>query len=219
MRSVLIAAGLALCASSAVAQTTVAPQFELDAGLLWIGSGTFQPALANLNGPTGNPLTLFTTSNDLSAGLGLEAHLGFPLNRRLQAEFSGSVGRADLRTQISGDLEGAEGVTATLGVSMYAAEASIVWLPRRHGKLDPFVRGGAGWLRQVTADGSLGADGVVASAGAGVKYWWRDQSKGALKRVGLRADARIVSRSGGLSLDTERRLISPAAGLSFIFGF
>jgi hypothetical protein len=210
-----------LLASPAAAQTQSparAPKFEVDVGAAFIGSGTFGSANANLTSPSGS-LTLFSTANDLTASIGPEAHVVFGLSRRLQAELSGTWSRAELQSRISGDAEGAEAATSTLGISLYTVETSIVWYPRRHRKLDPFVRGGAGWLREVTNDGTLSADGVIASGAAGVKYWLREDNRRTLKRFGLRAEVRVVSRSGGLSLDLAKRLIAPALGVSAILGF
>ena len=211
-------------AGSAEAQTTsqstsAKRKIEIDAGILFVGSATFAPANANLTKPDGTPLVLFSTANDLTASLGAEVHVVFPLNRRLQAELTGTWSRADFQSRISADFEGAEPVTATLGLSMYTVETSVVFYLKRHGKLDPFVRGGAGWLREVTDGGDLSADGVVANGGAGVKYWLRERDRGAFKRLGLRAEFRVVSRSGGLSLDLSRRVIAPAGSVSAILGF
>ena len=199
--------------------TSAKRKIEVDAGVVFVGSATFAPANANLTAPDGTPLALFSTTNDLTGSRGIEAHVVFPLNRRMEAELSGTWTRADFQSRISGDFEAAEPVTATLGLSMYTVETSVVFYLKRRGKLDPFVRGGAGWLREVTKGGDLSADGVVASGGAGVKYWFRERDRGLFKRLGLRAEFRVVSRSGGLSLDLSRRLIAPAGSVSAILGF
>lgn len=219
-RSALVLCALALAAPAAAQtqSTARAEKFEVDIGAAFVGSGAFGSANASLTSPSGS-LTLFSTANGLSASVGPEAHIVFGLNRRLQAELTGTWSRAELRSTISGDFEGAEAVTSTLGISIYTVETSVVWYPRRHRKLDPFVRGGAGWLREVTSDGTLSANGVIATGGAGVKYWLREDNRRTLKRFGLRAEFRVLSRSDGLSLDLAKRLIAPAFGVSAILGF
>ena len=137
-------------------------------------------------------------------------------SRRAEAvtEVSGTWGQADLRSQISGDFEGAAPITATNRLTVFTVEGSGIWYFRGRGRLEPFVRAGAGWMRQLTADEALAGDGTIANAGAGVKYWYFERDRGRLKRLGLRFEARAVGRFGGLELGTKDRLISPAVSVS-----
>ena len=221
-RAVLGAAMLVeLFAAVASAQTARRDErkAEVDVGLVWTGGGSFGSRAASLTAPDGSPYVLFSTTNEISAGVGPEAHLTFRVTRHLRAEATGSWTRPELRSRISSDVEGVGAITSTLGVSAFTAEGSAVWCFQRRGKLEPFLRGGAGWLRELTRDKLLSANAVIASGGGGVKYWWRERDRGLLKRLGLRLDLRLVTRSGGLSLGTGRRLISPAATMGAIVGF
>ena len=149
----------------------------------------------------------------------LEAHLAFRLVSRLRAEVTGTWGQAELRARVTGDLEGAAPVTVTNRLRMVTVQGAGIWYFKRRGKWEPFLRGGAGWMRQLTADYALAGDGTIANAGIGVKYWWFERNRGLLERVGLRSDARVVGRFGGLEVGTTTRLITPAVSVAAIIGF
>ena len=85
--------------------------------------------------------------------------------------------------------------------------------------MEPFVRVGLGWMRQITADAALARDASIANAGAGVKYWWRDSAQAAIKRLGLRFEGRMVVRSGGIALSKRSVSVRPAVAVGMFFGF
>lgn len=203
-----------------VAQT-VAPErrAEIDVGIVWTGAGSFGSRDANLTTPGGGNLALFSTSSRLTPGFGPEAHIAFRVSKRLRAELTGAWSRTKFETRVTSDFEGASAVTTTLPVSVFSVEGSAVWYFGRRGRLEPFARGGAGWMRELTSDSILTANGVIANAGAGMKYWWHERSRGRFRRLGLRAEARLVTRSGGLSLGAGTRVAGPAMSISAILGF
>lgn len=192
---------------------------EFGVAFLWTGSVSYGSSNANETRPDGSVLPLFSTASRRSAGTGLEGLLAVRLGGHAQAELSGTWSRADLQTTATGDFESAAATTSTLGVTAFTIEGAGLWLLPRVGKLQPFVRGGAGWLRELTSDRALTGDGTVANAGAGVKYLWYERSRGVVKRFGLRSDLRLVWRSGGLSLGTKSNLLAPAASAGVIIGF
>ncbi len=206
-------------AASAQALPPKERRAELDVGLAWTGAAALGSVNANLTAPDGSAFVLFSTSNDIGPGVGPELRLAIRVTRRLRAEVSGSWSHADLRSRISGDFEGASGVTSSLRISVFSVEGSALWSFLRRGKLEAFLRAGGGWMRELTSDNVLSADGVIASGGAGVKYWWRERDRGFLNHLGLRSEVRLVSRSGGLSLGTSRRLLTPGASAGVMIGF
>lgn len=215
VRAGLLAACLALTAANAFAQARAPrkpPTRELDLGVAWTGRSSYGSADANLTTVGGGTQPLFSTSNEMGAGAAIEAHLAFRVTNHLRAEATGSWLRSELRTRTSADFEGAEPLTLSLKVSSFSAEGSGLWSFRPRQKFDPFVRAGAGWVRELTDGGVLAADSLVANVGGGVKYWWG-------QRVGLRSEVRAVIRSGGLDVATGSRRVTPAVAASVAFRF
>ncbi len=228
-RLVSMAAGaawlLVTTATLAAAQGTRPAPPKRDRGIeltvdgTWTGSISFGSRDATLQAPDGSSLTLFSTSSRLSAGAGLEAHVSFRVTRRLSAEVTGSWTHAELRTDISADFEGAEPITATAGTSRFTVEGSALWTVFSRGRARWFVRGGLGWLRELDESSVLIEDGTIGTIGGGVKYWWRDQPRGAFRKLGLRAEARAAIRSAGISLDGTSKHVSPVLAGGLIIGF
>lgn len=228
---ILVAPALAFAQGSATptapssaqrSTATAAPRdhgLELTIGGAWVGGVSFGSTDANLQTPTGSSLTLFSTSSELGAGGGLEAHLGFHVTRKLGVEVSGTWTSAEARTSISSDFEGAEPITATVGTSHFTLEGSALWTITRRGKAEWFVRGGFGWLRDLDESSVLVDDGTIATIGGGVKYWWREQPRGALRKLGLRVEARAAIRSSGISLDDRSTHVQPVLAGGLIIGF
>ncbi|MFI5177233.1 MAG: hypothetical protein ACHQO8_01630 [Vicinamibacterales bacterium] len=192
---------------------------ELTIGGAGIGGTSFGSSDANLQAPDGSVLTLFTTSSELGAGGGVEAHLGVRLTKKLGVEASGTWSRADLRTSITSDFEGASPVTATNRVSRFTLEGSALWTVLARGRARWFVRGGVGWLRELDETKVLIEDGTIATVGGGVKYWWRQHGRGLLGNMGVRAEARASFRSAGIALDQKQSRVSPVIAGGVIFGF
>jgi hypothetical protein len=223
MKTLAMAACLLLAVNvthaSAQASAVRARGPEIDLGAVWTRGGAYGSANANLTTPAGTPQPLFTAATSLGAEIALDARLAFRVAGPLRAEVSGTWGRADLRSHITGDFEGAAPVTVSDRLTVFTIQGAGIWYFHRRGKLEPFVRAGAGWMRELTTDAALAGDGRIANAGAGVKYWWFERDRGWLKRLGLRSDARVVGRFGGLELGTKDRLIAPAVGVNAIIGF
>jgi hypothetical protein len=184
---------------------------EVSGGGLWSGGYSFETALANetRNPPTGTePLTLFQGEPSLEGGAGADAHLGVYVGRRIAIEGGLQFSRQSLVVRTSGDFENAPDATASSSVAQYVIDGSFLY----HfgaGRLTPFALVGGGYLRQVLQDNSIVETGNDVHGGGGVKYW-----------LGLRVEARVSSRSGGVSLDasTKRRIVpTVSAGVSYLF--
>jgi hypothetical protein len=137
----------------------------------------------------------------------------------LSAEVSGTWTKTEIRTSLSGDFEGAEPITATVGATRFTLEGSALWTVLTRGRAQFFVRGGVGWQRDLDESSVLIEDGTIVNLGGGMKYWWRDQPHGAFRKLGARVEARAAIRSAGLSLDQRSRHVSPVIAGGFIFGF
>jgi hypothetical protein len=205
--------------ASPAAQRPSGPRLDVATTLSLVGPTSFGQSAEQLLRPDGSNLTVFRADNRLAAGIGVEVHLGFPARRRLMAELTGSWSRADLQSRISGDIEDVEDVTLGQRLHRFSAEGSVVWTWRARGRASYFVRGGAGWMRELVADGLLTADAVVTNVGAGMKYWWRERPRASVRRIGLRLEGRANVRSSGLSLDQSSRHVAPVLSGGLIFGF
>jgi hypothetical protein len=210
---------MAIVGTTAASAQTPPPRVEVDAGLAWTAAAALGSANANLTAPDGSPFVQFSTSNDTGPSVGSELRVSVRVTRRLRAEVSGSWSRADLRSRICADFEGVSPVISTLRISVFSIEGAALWSVARRGKLEAFLRVGAGWMRELTSDNVLSADGALVSGGGGVKYWWRERDRGFLKRFGLRSEVGLTSRSGGLSLGTSRRLTTPGVTAGVMIGF
>jgi hypothetical protein len=212
--ALICAASLALLASSASAQARPpnAPSREFDVGVSWVGRTSYGSADANLSTGSGGTQPLFSTRTEMGAAVAVEARFGVGLTGHLRGEASGTWGRSELRTTVSADFEDAAPATLTLTIANFSAEGAGVWSFRPRRPFEPYVRAGAGWMRELTDGSVLAVDSLVANVGGGVKYWWG-------RHAGLRSELRAVIRSGGLEAGTATRRISPALTASAAFRF
>jgi hypothetical protein len=226
--SAALAAWLIVTSAQPAAAQTTRPQpsrpprdhgIELTLGGAWTGGNSFGSADANLQAPDGSSLTLFKSTSDLGAGGGLESHLSFRVTKPFAVEFSGTWTHATIHTALSGDFENAEPLTASVGVSRFTLEGSAVWTFKTRGRSRWFLRGGFGWMREVDETSVLTEDGTIANIGGGVKYWWRDQARGAFRKLGLRVEGRAAIRSSGISLDQKSTRVAPVLAGGLVIGF
>jgi len=190
---------------------------EVSGGGLWTGGYSFETVSANetRNPTTGSgPLTLFQGEPQLDGGGGAEAHLGVYLGRHVSVEGGFQFSRPSLSLHTSSDFEDAPDTTVSASVTQYVIDGSLLY----HfgtGRLTPFISGGAGYLRQLIQDNSIVETGNEIHGGGGVKYWL-----GAGRRFGVRAEMRLSSLSGGVSLDgtTKRRSVPTfSGGVAYLF--
>jgi hypothetical protein len=197
------------------AQQTYSPRprsFELSAGGIAVGPVDFGSATASLiaNQSTAPESTLFLASSTLGTGVGLDGRVAFNITRALAVEGGFVWTRATLQSSITSDVEGIPNSTVAQDLDTYFIEASAVWhlnaLALAGGRVLPFVAGGAGYLRQLDEQAMLTSkdSGRVYHAGGGVKYFFLQRRRGFIRGLGLRTDARLYVRSGGLELDEDR---------------
>jgi hypothetical protein len=77
----------------------------------------------------------------------------------------------------------------------------------------PFLRAGAGYLRELYEDNVLVETGRAYHAGGGLTLWFGDG-----RRIALRADGRVYVFDGGADLETGTR-VAPAGGASLVVAF
>ncbi|HSC28260.1 MAG TPA: hypothetical protein VLD67_13360 [Vicinamibacterales bacterium] len=171
----------------------------------------------NLSGGS-NPFLLFDTSSDIGVAPGLQARLGFFVSRSLLVEGGLRYAKPELTIRATGDTEGAVPVSAVSEVSQYLVDGSAVWhfhnASFAGGRGVPFVVGGAGYLRELHEGNELIETGVEYHAGGGLKYWFGS----APRRFGLRGEAALSIRDGGIDFEEGRRTV-PVASVTLVYIF
>lgn len=214
---------LLLSASLASAQTTLPAEpgrLDLTIGLAWIGRVDVGSRDANETTGTGEAFHLFSSSTTLASAAGLEGHLGFRVVPRLEVEASASYAKPRLETQVNGDFETSNApLTVSDTIQQFTIGGAALWyvrLPRLGTRV--FLRGGAGYLRELENGGTLVVTGRTYDAGAGMKFALASRRTGWWKGIGVRVDARAVVRQKGVTLD-GRAHTSPAVGAALFVRF
>jgi len=199
--------------ASAFAQS---PRLELTVGAVVDGASSAGVTRAELVDPAGNPFTLFEAKHRTTWAPGLEGRVSWRVTERWAVGVTGSWSRPDFETRISGDVEGADPVTAALGMDRFAVELGV---ERRFGtstKWQPFAGLAAGWLRELADDRALADSGVAAHVGGGLKYRVREGRPGWLGHIALRAEARLTLRCGGITLGDAGHRWSPTVAAALV---
>ena len=218
----VMAAALLAVPARAVAQ---APPVSSERGIDFSLGGTFlapAPAgssSADLIASSGSRLTLFDVESRFGPGLGADASLAFRASPSVWIEAAVGWSRTSAKSRISDDLENAPDVTITEPIARFSGEGAVVWYFADRGTTAFFVRGSGGWMRELAGDYTLGENGIIGSGGAGLRHWWRQDRSGAIKRVGLRLEGRIIVRTKGLEFGSNAVRATPAATALIVFGF
>jgi hypothetical protein len=199
--------------SPARAQARARP-WEFSGGVTWAAGFSLAAISGDETRPNGAPFPLFTAQTRVDAATGLAAALSRQLAGPISVEADGSWRKPTYRTTVTADAEPATLGDATNGATEFVVAGAVVVTLARQSRLQPFVRVGGGWRRELSADQTLSADGRLVMIGGGVKYWMGGRGFGG--RLGLRADVGVVGRSGGLGLPgaTGTFRFAPAAGAS-----
>lgn len=213
-----------VAATSAYAQTAgdrPVRRLEVNVGGGLLGGAGLGSADANLlaNDPARRPFRVFSAESRVASAPSFHARAAFALSRRLGVEGGVVMSRPDVRTSVSGDVEGAPGLTVVERVDQYFIEAGVVITidALRVGRRTvPFVAGGAGYLRQLHEGRTVIEQGQVYHAGGGVKLWLVARDRGVVRTAGLRADARLYLLASGISFDERPRPHAAISGSVFV---
>jgi hypothetical protein len=219
---------LSLCAFF-VAQSTQAqtgdqlprPRIEVDAGGGLLGGAALGSGDANLraNSTTPQAFRLFSAESLVARTSSFHARGAVALNRRWGIEGGVVVGHPEVRTSLSGDVEGAPPLTVVERIDQYFFEAGIVvmleqWRMGR--RTMPFAAAGAGYLRQLHEGLTVIEHGHLYHAGGGLKHWLLARNGGRIRAAGLRTDVRLYLLSRGVSLDDGPRPHLAISGSAFV---
>lgn len=213
--ALLIGSATCLLAQSVGAPRT--PQLEVSVGGLFLAGHSVGDRAADItSNQTGGPAyTLFKTETRVDSAPGFEARLGFRLSRMLTIEGGAFMARPKLSTRVTADIEGAPDATVTEDLSAYIIDAAVLasFGGGSTGRVVPFVRAGAGYVRELHEDNALVETGWAFHAGGGLTFWMNTR-----QTVGVRADARVYFINGGIDLDGGRRT-QGAGGAAVVFAF
>jgi hypothetical protein len=217
----VLTAAFLLVGASAVAQPAPSPlragEISVSGGLVAAGGYAVGDRVAELRRGSGTEgLPLFRAESAFDAATGVDVRVGYAVTSWLALEASGSVSRPQLTVSVTGDTEALAPVDVTERVSTYTVGGSgVVYLPYRFGARGrPYVSGGGEYLRQLHDDRLLAETGHLIFAGGGVRYWLRGMP-GSRRAVGVRGDASLVFRSGGVELDGQSRRYPRLSALAF----
>lgn len=204
------------CSPSMARAQARAPRFEVSAGALFIGGYSAGSMDANLttNQSGGSSSTLFSSESKVDAATGIEARFGVHLSRRFMVEGGVFTARPQLTTRVSGDIEGAPDARVSETLSVYVIDGAFVGaFGAPESRVAPFVRIGAGYVRELHEDNMLVETGQMFHAGGGATVWLNQR-----RTVGARFDARVIVISGGIDLGEGSRTQGAAAGM-VVFAF
>jgi len=182
----------------------VNPRVEVSVGAGFASGSDLGDANADLRARDGGTLVLFTTSSKFSSHVPLELRLGFPVSRSWSFEAVGAFSRPELQTSVANDTEGAPTVGVSERIDRYVVDGALIYAfdtPQSR-RAVPFVGAGIGWVRQVHEGQSLSEDGVSFRGGGGVKYPLVVRNRGAVRRMGIRADAALIVFSKAVTVGT-----------------
>lgn len=195
------------------------PRFELSAGGVYGTGYDLGQEDANLiANPGGGPYTLFESQTRADGGPGAEARIGFRLTPRLMIEGGALWLRPRLASRLTADLESAPDLTIREDLSRYIFDAALVATVGSFGggRAMPFVRAGAGYLRDLHEGNVLVEEGQAYHVGGGVTLWLGGATS--RRRLALRLDARAYILDGGIDLGAGTRVMGIGGG-SLVYSF
>ena len=180
--------------------------FELGAEALWIGGSVVGESQAtetrNQTGPA-DRLTLFEVDARMRSAPGLDAHIAYSVTPTIAIEGGFTYSRPSVATSIANDFEGSPDLRLSDSpLQQYFADGGIVFHLTRLpiGPMEPFLAASVGYLRQVTEGRVSVTTGRIYEIGGGLKQVLTPR-----RRIGLRVDARLGVRDGGLTMGTHQR--------------
>ena len=195
-------------------------RFTLSAGVVASGGYPVGDQSAELRrNAAGNPapLPLFRAESTFEAAPGFDARVDFALSRGLAIEVGATYSTPRLEVTVSDDSESDPNVQLGEEVSQYTVDVSGLWLVSglALGRVRPYIILGGGYLRQLHEDRLVAETGGLFHAGGGVRIWFTGGS-GSARAIGLRVEARLVRRSGGIEFEDGVRNYPAFSILGFL---
>ena len=218
---VLVLVAIARPASAQDGPALAPLRFVLSAGVIAGGGYAVGDQTAELRrNATGNPapLPFFRTESTFEGSQGFDARVDFALTRSWAVEVGAAYSTPRLGVTVAADSEADPGIQLAEEVSQYSVDVSGLWhlpWPSLGRRARPYVIGGGGYLRQLHEDRLVAETGGLLHVGGGVWLWFRGEAAAA-RAIGLRAEARLVRRSGGIEFDDSSRSYPAFSILGFL---
>jgi hypothetical protein len=194
---------------------------ELGAAVVWSGGfdqGSVSAEETRNSTTDPSPFVLFTSSSRTNAVTGAQGRVGVFVSRAFSVEAGIEYGRPEASTRLADDAESAPDLTATEKLTRIIIDGSGVFhltsLRFNAGHGMPFVRAGAGYVRELHEKNEVIDTGSEFHVGGGVKLWF-GQGK---HRTGFRFDGGVMFRRGGADASDTHRTV-PTAGASIVYLF
>lgn len=172
------------------------------------------------NATTARDFRLFSVASTLEPAVVVEFRAAGAVSRRVAIEGQVHIGKPELRSVVTDDVEGAPDTTlsATLTQVLLAGGVRIrADDPRRPARTVPHVTAGGGVLRQSHEDSDLVDQSAVVYLGGGVRHALSVRT-GGFPRAGVRADVQVLLVRGGIKLDDKMTpQLSITGGVFFAF--
>lgn len=210
--------------ASSFAQETPALRVHrvtINGGITWLGGYDIGVSTAELRGNGAGtsppPFALLTADSHVTSAVAPELRIGFSISRRWTIEGGGQWGQPHIRVAISGDAEAPAQQLAGEQLQQYAFDGGVNWQPPINlgRRIAPFVSGGAGYLRQLHQDRTLGETGQVYYAGGGARWFLRG-GRGEARPAGLRGEVRFNWRRHGIDFEDSMRSYPTLSLFAFI---
>ena len=206
--AVLTAVSLPAAAAAQTARNPPGPpRFTVSGGLIVNAGydlGDRNAELRGNSGATGTPFTLFSADSAMDRVAGIEARFAYALTRRVSVEVGGTRSTPEVSVAIGEDAESSGTTFVAETLSQYSVDVSgVVKLPwAAQSRLQPYVLGGVGYLRQLHEDRLLVETGHTYFGGGGVQYAFGASAR---HPAGIRAEAKLVRRVGGIDFEDKSR--------------
>lgn len=206
-----------------LAAADASAQVSIGGGFTWAGGyalgGADAQLRSNTSGTAPAPFTLFETRSRMAPAVGAEVRVGVDLTPRLIIEGGATFGRPRLRFTIDADTEApSQQQFEGESVQHYVFDAALVWRAplRRSSRVDPFLLGGAGYIRQLHQERTLVETGQLYYGGGGARIYLRGRP-GSARSFGLRGDVRMNVRRHGIDFENKTR-VYPSMSWQVFFG-
>jgi hypothetical protein len=217
----LVLIAIAESASAQDAPALAPHRFILSAGAIAGGGYAVGDQTAELRRNAGGnpaPFTLFRAESSFEGTTGFDARVDFALARSVAVEVGATYSTPLLGVTVSGDSESDPAVQLAEEIAQYSVDVSGVWhlaWPSLGRRARPYVILGGGYLRQLHEDRLVADTGGLLHAGGGVWLWFTGESA-TRRAIGLRAEARLVRRSGGIEFEDRSRNYPAFSILGFL---